>query len=446
MTTQKMAKTYKQTELGIIPEDWKSLKFEDVISEFSVGQTPSRSKPDYFKGNILWITSGELNYNIITDTVEKITDAGARSANLRLLPKGTFLFSIIGLEAEGTRGTCAITGIAATANQSTMALFPKEDILTTDYLLHFYVAYGKKLALKYCQGTKQQNYTAGTAKLLPMNIPPTIDEQKAITEILSNCNALIESLEKLIEKKKNIKHGTMQELLTGKRRLFGPWMKKEGVKSTEIGSIPEDWSLLSFGELFKFLSTATNARSDLLDESDFGYVHYGDIHAKWKLFLDCDTDEIPGIFGDKIGNLPLMQDGDLIMVDASEDYDGIGTSVEVKNVKNRKIVSGLHTIFLRGNKEKVVDGYKAYLTSIPVVKNALISKATGISVYSTSKASLKSVQIPLPSDKEEQKAIGQIINDMATDIQVLERKRDKCKLLKVGLMQQLLSGRIRLKW
>jgi type I restriction enzyme, S subunit len=274
---------------------------------------------------------------------------------------------------------------------------------------------------------------------------PAKNEQLKISQVLAKMDALIVSLDRLIEKKKNIKQGVMQELLTGKKRLPGPWIKKEGVKSTEIGLVPEDWNILTFRELFKFLPTATNARCDLVDESDFGYVHYGDIHAKWNLFLDGENDEIPCISGEKMRNLPCIQDGDLIIVDASEDYEGIGTSIEVKNVKDKKIVSGLHTLFLRGNKVIIVDGYKAYLTLIPSVKNALISKATGISVYSISKTAIKSVQIPLPSDKNEQTTIAKIINDMGAEIDALERQRDKYKLLKIGLMQQLLTGRIRLK-
>ncbi len=127
------------TEIGVIPEDWKAVEFQEVMDGFSSGQTPYRGNPEFYKGDIPWITSGELNYNVITDTKEKITLEGVKNANLKIIPKGTFLFAITGLEAAGTRGSCAITGIDATTNQSCMALYPKKRLLTTSYLYHFYV-------------------------------------------------------------------------------------------------------------------------------------------------------------------------------------------------------------------------------------------------------------------------------------------------------------------
>jgi type I restriction enzyme S subunit len=100
-----------------------------------------------------------------------------------------------------------------------MALYPKNGKLTTDYLFHYYVEFGKRLALVYCQGTKQQSYTAATAKLLPITLPPTIEEQCAIARILSDMDAEIGVLEKKRDKYLMIKKGMMQELLTGSVRL-----------------------------------------------------------------------------------------------------------------------------------------------------------------------------------------------------------------------------------
>jgi len=182
---------YKQTEIGVIPEDWDVKEFMEVMDGFSSGQTPYRAIVDYYRGDIPWITSGELNYNVITDTIEKINIDGVRAANLKIIPIGTFLFAITGLEALGTRGRCAITGIDATTNQSCMALYPKKNMLTTPYLYHYYVRYGNELAFKYCQGTKQQSYTGAIAKKLPIIVPPTVEEQTGIATVLSDTDALI---------------------------------------------------------------------------------------------------------------------------------------------------------------------------------------------------------------------------------------------------------------
>jgi len=94
----------------------------------------------------------------------------------------------------------------------------------------YYVNYGNSLALEYCQGTKQQSYTAKIVKILPIIVPPTIEEQQAIASALSDVDVLITALEQLITKKRNIKQGAMQQLLTGEKRLpgfGGEWEVKE---------------------------------------------------------------------------------------------------------------------------------------------------------------------------------------------------------------------------
>ena len=112
-----MKKRFKQTDIGLVPEDWINYRFEDVLDDFSSGMTPYRGNPSFYTGNIPWITSGELNYNIIKDTTEKITKDAVARTNLKIIRKETFLIAVTGLEAAGTRGSCAITGIEATTNQ-----------------------------------------------------------------------------------------------------------------------------------------------------------------------------------------------------------------------------------------------------------------------------------------------------------------------------------------
>jgi type I restriction enzyme S subunit len=199
--------------------EWEKVLLGDVIMHCSSGATPYRGRPDYYKGSIRWITSGELNYNVIMDTIEHISDEALGNTNLKLHPPGTFLMAITGLEAAGTRGSCGIVGAPATTNQSCMAVYPNSR-LTQKFLFHFYVYRGDELAFKYCQGTKQQSYTASLVKLLPIELPPTIDEQTAIATVLSDMDTEIESLESKLAKAREIKQGMMQELLTGRIRVI----------------------------------------------------------------------------------------------------------------------------------------------------------------------------------------------------------------------------------
>ncbi len=199
--------------------EWVSCLLGDVIEGCSSGATPYRGRQDYYVGDVKWITSGELNYNVILDTIEHISDEAVQKTNLKVHPAGTFLMAITGLEAAGTRGACAFVGSPATTNQSCMAIYPSP-ALEVKYLYHYYVLRGDELAFRYCQGTKQQSYTAKLVKLLPIDLPPTVEEQAAIAGVLSDMDAELAELETQLTKTRTLKQGMMHKLLTGEIRLL----------------------------------------------------------------------------------------------------------------------------------------------------------------------------------------------------------------------------------
>ena len=198
--------------------EWKHGVWKDVLAGFYSGATPYRGRADYYKGNIRWVSSGELNYNIIKDTIEHISEKAKSETSLIVHPAGTFLMAITGLEAAGTRGSCAILGKDATTNQSCMAIYGTDKMIIP-YLYHYYLLNGEELAFQYCQGTKQQSYTAAIVKELPIYYPCDIVEQQAIAQILSDMDSEIKQLEKKLAKYQQIKQVMMQELLTGRIRL-----------------------------------------------------------------------------------------------------------------------------------------------------------------------------------------------------------------------------------
>jgi type I restriction enzyme S subunit len=116
---------------------------------------------------------------------------------------------------------------------------------------------------------------------------------------------------------------------------------------------------------------------------------------------------------------------------------------ETSGLDQRELVAGLHTFLLRGDKEKLADGFKGYLQYIPRVRSALVRLATGTSVYGISKNSLRSVEVNLPRI-EEQTAIAAVLSDMDAEIEALEARRKKTRRIKQGMMQELLTGRTRL--
>ena len=157
---------------------WKQRKLREVVKEFYNGQTPYRQNKAYWGGNVNWLTSGDLNRDVVTNTIEKITEEGQKASRLRIIPKETLVIAIMGLEAAGTRGNCGILGIDTTINQACMALIANESIATKDFLFQWYKAFGNRLALKFTQGTKQQNYNEELLGNLDISYPSLKEQQQ----------------------------------------------------------------------------------------------------------------------------------------------------------------------------------------------------------------------------------------------------------------------------
>ena len=200
-------------------------------------------------------------------------------------------------------------------------------------------------------------------------------------------------------------------------------IKKKVPENTRIfynSIIPNDWTALEFGEVFSFLKTFSFSREQLTDEKtvdELQYIHYGDIHAKFENeVLDFDFEKgIPFLKEGLISkadsedeDFPLLKDGDLIIADASEDYEGVCNCVELKNINGRKVISGLHTFAARGKNELIALGFRTYALNNQQVVRELWRIATGISVYSVSKTALSKVKLPLPP-LHEQKSIAHIL-------------------------------------
>ena len=190
---------------------WEQRTLGDVIDSMYNGQTPSRFKDENWNGEINWLSSGELNRGIVTETIEKITPEGQKDANLKVVPAGTFVMAITGLEAAGTRGNCAKLAIDTTLNQSCMALFPNGKLLDSEFLFQWYRKVGEEYGIRYTQGTKQQSYNAELIKILPI-ILPKVEEQCKISKALDNIDTLITLNQRKLDSLKELKKGFLQKM------------------------------------------------------------------------------------------------------------------------------------------------------------------------------------------------------------------------------------------
>jgi type I restriction enzyme S subunit len=220
--------------------------------------------------------------------------------------------------------------------------------------------------------------------------------------------------------------------------------------------VPGDWEVSIFGQEFEFLKTYPFSREQLCvnkTEDEILNIHYGDIHSTFENeVLDFEFEKtvpylLDGIIEKTLfenEEFPALKDGDLIIADVSEDYEGVCDCVELKNVNERKIVSGLHTFATRTKEDIISLGYRTYVLNHQQVIRELRRIATGISVYGVSKTNLSKVNIALPP-LPEQRAIAKALSLMDSAINKHNQLIAQKELRKKWLMQNLLTGKKRLK-
>ena len=207
----------------------------------------------------------------------------------------------------------------------------------------------------------------------------------------------------------------------------------------------DEWKEISLVNVFTFYNTNSLSRADLSEEGLIKNIHYGDIHQKFNNILDVNKEKLPYIKSDikikvNIHNEEnYCQDGDLILADASEDYDGIGKAVEVINVGNNKIVSGLHTILARDTNKVMSLGFKGYLFNTPLIHNQIRVLANGFKVYGISKNNIYDLDVRIPT-KTEQEKITNLLILLDKKIELQQRRIEALKIYKKGLLHNLKSN------
>ncbi len=205
-------KTFKRTNLGEIPVEWGITTIGKVAKTAS-GGTPNRNIKEYFKGEIPWVKSGELEDNIIYDTEERITESGLRGSSAKLFPKGALLIALYG----ATVGKTGILGIDATTNQAICSILCKENLAIEMFLQYYFILKRDQL-VSMSSGAAQPNISQEIVQGFTIPLPP-ITEQKEIVHILSIVDEEIEDEIQEKSKLEQLKKGLMQALLTGKVRV-----------------------------------------------------------------------------------------------------------------------------------------------------------------------------------------------------------------------------------
>lgn len=413
---------YKQTEVGVIPEDWSFYRLGDLEPYITSG---SRGWAKYYSkhGNVfVRITnmSRESIYLDLKDICYVMIDAASSEGKRTSLEEGDVLVSI-----TADIGICSYIDSSldkpAFINQH-IALIRFNHVKINSKFIAYYLS--SHQIQKLFKGSTDQGAKAGMnldAVRMIKTALPTLQEQTAIANVLSDSDALIDALEQLIAKKQAIKSATMQQLLTGRTRLPAFALRPDGTKKgyipSELGDIPEDWDVVEMAKIGSF------GRGRVISHTEIN-KSYSKLYPVYS--SQTSNDGIMGYLDS------FNFDGEFV----TWTTDGVNAGkVFYRNGKfNCTNVCGVI---------KIKDACARYV-AIAMDQEARKYVSTNLANPKLMNGVAKQVLIRFPNDIEEQTAIATILSDMDNELQTLTQKLEKARALKQGMMQQLLTGKIRL--
>ena len=412
--TESVPLGFEQTEVGVIPEDW-TVALLDSVAKRGSGHTPDKEHPEYWDGDIKWVSlkdTPKLDTLFIDDTAEKITPAGITNSSAVVHPAGTVILS-----RDAGVGKSTIIKDDMAVSQHFMAWCCGSQL--HNRYLYYWLQTQKQELERIAMGSTIK--TIGLPYFKQMKIPiPPLNEQRAIAAALSDVDNLISSLDRLISKKRAVKTAAMQQLLTGKQRLPG---------------FSEDWATKQLKELGRFSKGKGIKREDVVSEG-YPCIRYGEIYTLHHDYVRRFYSFIPSAVAQD--SQRIMQ-GDLLFTGSGETREEIGKCVAY--LGDQEVYAGGDiVIFTPEVADSKFLGYLMNHHSIVAQKSNL---GQGDAVVHIGAKSLSELRFSLPS-AQEQTAIATVLSDMDAEIEALEARREKTRLVKQGMMQELLTGRTRL--
>lgn len=410
-------KGYKQTEVGVIPQDWQAKCLQQLANPVRGGSPRPAGDPKYFDGNYIpWLTVAGLT-NIpesqlfVTETQSCLTEEG--SLRSRTLDVGTLIIANSG----ATLGVAKILGVRCCANDGIAALLNLTSNVSPKYVAHFVNTKTRYLRDVVATGNGQPNLNTELIGNFRLPLPPTLAEQESIATALSDADAWIESLEQLIAKKRQIKQGAMQELLTGKRRLPG---------------FSGEWVVKRLDQIGEAVAGLTYAPSDVADAGTL-VLRASNIQESTLVFRDNVYVEM------ELPERVFVRDGDILICvrNGSRDLIGKCAKIDSKSESEGHAFGAFMCVYRTEFHDFIFNQFQSY-----VIKRQ-VHEHLGATINQITNKSLNSFEIPIPP-LDEQKAIATVLSDMDTEIAVLETKLTKARQIKQGMMQELLTGKIRL--
>lgn len=415
-----MKKGYKQTDVGVIPEEWEVREFGQIASlERGKFTARPRNDPKYFGGDIPFIQTGDVrNSNGFIRTYSQTLNAEGLKVS-RLFPSGTLFFTI-----AANIGDVGFAAFDTACPDSLIAITTGERV----YKHWLYQELSSRKKAFEGLATQNAQLNINLEKLRPcLLLLPPLAEQRAIASALGDMDALITSLEELIGKKRDIKQATMQQLLTGKQRLPGFGTKSDN-KQTNLRSTPEDWTLQPLLNTVRIATGQVDPRVE--PYASMVLVAPDHIESGTGRLLEIKTAAEQGAISGKY----LFNPGDVI-------YSKIRPYLQKAFVANFRGLCSADMYPLTPT-DSVAEFILATLLGKQFTEFATaVSARSGIPKINREELAEYILAVPPIA---EQIAIATVLSDMDAEIVALEKRLEKTRALKQGMMQELLTGRTRL--
>lgn len=435
MNEVRVPEGYKQTEFGVIPKDWEVEPLKSLLKE----------PPKYGINAAAVPLTGNLPVYIrITDisedgyySPEKVVGVNSPFSSSYILNEGDIVLARTGASVGKSYlyrkedGTLIYAGFLIKVSPNEKQLNPKylHQYLKTEQYWAWVIVNSMRSGQPGINGNEYGRL------LIPL---PSIEEQTAIATALSDVDNLIGSLEKLIAKKEAIKTGTMQQLLTGKTRLPEFATREDGstkgFKQTELGRIPEDWETINFDELLE----PTISKKPIKPSTLVTFIGMQDVTGNAQLANQTVVSH------EKVKNgFTYFENGDVLLAKITPCFEN-GKGCHTETLKTKYGFGSTEFHVLRAT-EYSDSKFIYFWTTRNSFRIDLESTMVGSAGHRRVPLSaVKSYQIPCPTSKSEQTAIATILSDMDAEIQALQQRLEKTKDIKQGMMQQLLTGKVRL--
>jgi type I restriction enzyme S subunit len=420
---------FKETEIGLIPEDWEVVRLGEVAEKMKAGGTPKRSEKRFWDGSIPFILIEDLTKNnlYIKDAREYITEEGLENSNAWIVPENSLLLSMY-----ATIGETAVNLIPVATNQAILGIIPKRDRLNVEFGAYLLKFHSKRLLSQNIQ-TTQRNVNKGIVENFLIPLPP-LEEQKAIADILSTVQNAIEKTEKVINATKQLKKSMMKHLFTYGAVAVDE-IDKVKLKESEIGLIPEHWEVVRLGEVFKITQKPKNLKLEnynLIPFIPMENIGFGTFNPKYVMKNPKD-----------ISSGTYFEKGDLLLAKITPSFENGKQSI-VDDIPTEFGIATTEVIPIKQTEKSLISYLFHYLLK-PEFRKYLASKMEGSTGRKRlPKEVLFNTLIPLPPLDEQQK-IANILTTIDQKIQAEEKKKEALQNLFKTLLQQLMTGKIRVK-